>query len=117
MKTKKKSPAQRSLDLLRGEGWFVAVTERWNPFAKVRQDLFGFIDVLAMKSDILLAVQTTSGEHVAERVQKIRETQAASLWLESPNRLIVVHGWRRVGERGKRKLWDCRQVWVTKECL
>lgn len=106
------SPTQRSLAKLRKEGWFVAITERWNPWSKTRQDLFGFIDLLAIRGDETLAVQTTSGTNVSARLEKIRGIQAASLWLESPSRKIVVHGWRKVGERGKRKLWDCREVTV-----
>ena len=107
------SPTQRSLAKMRKEGWFCAITERWNPYANIRQDLFGFIDVLAMRGDVLLAVQTTSGGNVAARVEKIRATQAADLWLESPARRIVVHGWRKVGARGKRKMWECREVDIT----
>lgn len=104
------SPTQRSLAKLRKDGWLVAITERWNPFAKIRQDLFGFVDLLAIKGDTTLAVQTTSGDNVTARIAKIRALQSSSLWLESPNRKIVVHGWRKIGERGKRKIWECREV-------
>lgn len=104
------SPTQRSLKLLRGEGYTVAVVERYNRFARVRQDLFGFIDLLAMKRDHLLAVQTTSGPNASARVKKIENTQAASLWLESPSRNIEVHAWRKTGPRGKRKTWQCRRI-------
>jgi hypothetical protein len=106
------SPTQRSLAKLRAEGWLVAITEHWNQYARVRQDLFGFIDLLAVRGNETLAVQTTSGSNVSARLEKIRATQAASLWLESPTRKIVIHGWRKVGERGKRKLWECREVEV-----
>lgn len=106
------SPTQRSLKKLRGEGWLVHITERWNPFAKIRQDMFGFIDLLAIRGDVTLAVQTTSGSNVAARVEKIRSLQSHAVWLESPNRKIVVHGWRKVGPRGKRKTWECREVCV-----
>ena len=109
------SPTQRSLKKLRGEGYLVAIVERWNPYAKIRQDLFGFVDLLAIRGDVTLAVQTTSGDHVANRIEKIRGTQAAGVWLESPNRKIVVHGWRKIGARGKRKLWECREESVTLE--
>lgn len=102
-------PCARSLKLLRDEGYTVAVVERWNQFARVRQDLFGFIDILALRGDCLLAVQTTSGSNVAARIHKINETQAASLWLESQSRQIEVHGWRKVGPRGGRKTWQCRR--------
>jgi hypothetical protein len=35
------TPTQRSLAYLRAEGWQVAIVERWNPHARIRQDLFG----------------------------------------------------------------------------
>ncbi|MBI4659040.1 MAG: hypothetical protein HY735_09365, partial [Verrucomicrobia bacterium] len=73
----------------------VAVVERWNPYAWVRQDLFGFADLLAIRGNETLAVQTTSGNNVAARLDKIRATHAAALWLEAPTRKIVVHGWRK----------------------
>lgn len=111
------SPTQRSLAKLRKEGWMVAIVEKWNQWAKIRQDLFGFIDLLAVKGDIVMAVQTTSGTNVSQRLAKIQNTQAAATWLESPYRTIVVHGWRLAGARGKRKLWDCREVWMLKEDL
>jgi hypothetical protein len=101
--------------MLRADGWLVAVVERWNPYAKIRQDLFGFIDLIAIKGDATLAVQTTSGSNASARVKKIRETQAASVWLESPSRTIIVHGWRKVGAKGKRKTWQCREESVIQQ--
>lgn len=87
-----------------------AVTERWNAYAKIRQDLFGFIDVLAVGGGFgVLAVQCTSGAHVSDRVAKIRDLPAVRTWLETPAR-IEVWGWRKVGPRGQRKLWEVRRV-------
>lgn len=104
------SPTTRSLNLLRREGWTVGVTERWNPHARIRQDLFGFADLLAFRGAETLLVQVTTGGHVAARVQKIQALPASDLWLAGANRGIVVHGWRKVGSRGKRKAWACRVV-------
>lgn len=101
------TPTQRSLAKLRADGYLVAVVERWNSFARIRQDLFGFADLLAIKGNETLAVQTTSGSNISARITKILACQAAALWLESPNRSIVVHGWAKRGPRGKRKLWEC----------
>ncbi|WP_428851320.1 hypothetical protein [Imbroritus primus] len=42
------SPTQRTLALLRKEGYTAEVTEHWNAFAGIRQDLFNVIDVLAL---------------------------------------------------------------------
>lgn len=101
------TPTQRSLAMLRADGYFVAVVEKWNPHVKIRQDLFGFGDLLAFKGDTILLVQTTSGSNVSARIQKILENPVAAAWL-TPNRRIHVHGWRKCGERGKRKTWQCR---------
>ena len=106
------SPTQRSLALLRSRGYLVAVVERWNSFVKRRQDLFGFIDLLAIKGDELIGVQSTSGSNVSARINKIIAEPNAIVWL-SPSRKIVVHGWRKVGPRGKRKKWECREEEVT----
>ena len=47
------SPTQRTLKRLRDSGDYplVTIVERWNAFAKIRQDLFGIIDLLAIDSD------------------------------------------------------------------
>lgn len=112
---KKKSPTQRSLDELRKRGYTVAITERWNPFAKIRQDIFGFIDLLCFKGNEILAVQTTSGANVSARIEKIKGIQAAALWIESPTRRLIVHGWAKQGARGERKLWTLREVEIKTE--
>lgn len=104
------SPTQRSLSLLRKSWPLVQVTEKWNQFAKVRQDLFGFVDVLAVGGDFVLAVQTTTGDHVSNRYEKLRYLPAVVHWLQSPYRKLVIHGWAKRGARGERKLWDCREV-------
>lgn len=98
------SPTQRSLKLLREQGYRVAVVEHWNQFARIRQDLFGCIDLLALRDGVTLAVQTTTSEHYAERVAKVRAADAypdmvAAGWQ------IVVHGWvkRSTGR------WECRE--------
>lgn len=105
------SPTQRTLALLRKGGWpLVAITERWNSFAKCRNDLYGFIDVLACKGDLTLAVQTTTGDNVSHRFDRMRYLPAVVHWLQSPSRHLVIHGWSKRGERGKRKTWTCRVV-------
>lgn len=80
--------------------------ERWNQYARVRQDLFGFIDLVAMSPTTgILAVQVTTGDNMAARRAKILAEPKAALWLASGGK-IMLHGWRKVGARGKRKLWE-----------
>jgi hypothetical protein len=121
------SPTQRSREYFKKLGIASAIVERWNPHAKIRQDVFGFIDLIACvppnspdlfdekewMSGHLLAVQTTSDDNLSKRVKKITEDcPHARDWLESGGR-IVVHGWGKKGGAGKRKLWTLRTVAVT----
>jgi hypothetical protein len=103
-------PAQRSLRKLRAEGWLVAVAERWNPHAKVRQDLFGFADLIAIKGNETLAGQTTTGSNLTHRLEKIRNSPSATQWLVSPHRRIAIRGWRKIGLSGRSKTWHCRDI-------
>ena len=91
------TPTQKSLRLLRARGGLVEKVEHWNSFARRRQDLFGFGDLLHVTGDVVTIVQTTSLSNISARLKKIRESQAAVLWLKSPHRCIEVHGWKKGG--------------------
>ena len=87
------TPTQRSLAHLREEGYTVAIVERWNPHARIRQDLFGFIDLLAIRKGETLAVQVTS-TGVSSRIKKIMESDYLPKVRDAGWR-IIVHGWRK----------------------
>ena len=103
------SPTQRSLAHLRSQGYLVTIVERWNPHARIRQDLYGFIDLLALRGDETLAVQVTTADHVAHRLAKIAEAEHIGAVREAGWR-IEVHGWRY--DRKTRR-WICRVVDVS----
>ena len=69
------SPTQLSIRHLKENGYLVAVVEKWNPFVKIRQDLFGFIDVLAIRENETLAVQVTSAANMKARLRKIEDIE------------------------------------------
>ena len=71
----------------------MAITEKWNPHVRIRQDLFGFIDLLAIRKGETLAVQTTS-TGVSSRIKKIMESDYLPKVRDAGWR-IVVHGWRK----------------------
>ncbi|MBK5942730.1 hypothetical protein [Halorhodospira halophila] len=87
-------PTERTLQRLRREGWTAEVVERWIPQARRRRDLFGVVDVLALRGGETLAVQATSRSNVAARISKIRESDALPLIREAGWR-IEVWGWAR----------------------
>lgn len=95
------------MEALRKKGYTVAVVEKWNAFVGIRQDLFGFIDLVAMHPEYqgLLGIQVTSQSHVAERIAKCLASKYFPLWLKCGNE-FEVHGWAKKGPRGKRKLWE-----------
>lgn len=111
-KTKGVSPTKNSLKLLRKLGYMVAVTEHWNQFARIRQDLFGFADLLAVDVDNkrTIAVQTTSAANFSARRKKITENENAAAWLAAGNS-IVIHGWKK----NKSNRWECREETLTIE--
>jgi hypothetical protein len=88
-----KSPTQRSLEHLRELGYHCEVVEKWNPWSRVRQDLWGWCDILAIRRDEVLAVQVTS-TGVAERIKKIEDSPTVA-FVRSADIRIEVHGWRK----------------------
>jgi hypothetical protein len=87
-----KSPTALSLELLRREGWKAENVEQWIPRGKTRRDLFGVIDIIAIRGVETMGVQTTTTTNVSHRVEKIN----ASEYLEAMRAAgwrIVVHGW------------------------
>lgn len=99
------SPTQRSLKLMRDQGYLCEITERWNPFAKIRQDLFNFVDILCVKDGKTVAVQTTSYSNMSARIKKIQELETYPI-VRSAGWEIVVHGWKK-DKSGK---WMVREV-------
>lgn len=108
------SPTQRTLQSLRSQGHQAAVVERWNPHAKVRHDLFGFVDVLAVCDGETLAIQATSGSNVSKRVAKILSLDAPILCLEAGWR-IEVWGWKRHTKAVDGKWWRVRVETIRRE--
>lgn len=105
------SPTQRTLAKLREDGYVCAIVEKWNPYARIRQDLFGFIDVVAIRSTDagVLGIQTTSGSNISARISKIQASPYYQIWKSSGNR-IEVWGWSKKGKKGERKTWQVRIV-------
>lgn len=105
------SPTQRSLKLLRDEGYTCQIVEKYNQFARVRIDLFGFIDIVCLRAGDkgLLGVQTTSTANINARVKKIKDLPVHRLWLEAGNR-IEVQGFSKKGKVGKVKHWVVKRI-------
>lgn len=97
------SPTQLSKRQLVKEGYLVEITEHWNAFARVRKDLFDFIDLLGVKEGELLGIQTTSASNMNARIKKILEHPNYKL-IKSTGLRIVVHGWFK----NKSRRWELK---------
>lgn len=100
------SPTTRSLVYIRNQGYIASITERWNPFAHIRQDLFNFIDIIGFNIERkeFVGIQTTSQSNVSARIEKVKGISDALHWLQAGGK-IYVHGWALKGKAGTRKTW------------
>ena len=96
------SPTQLSLKKLRADGWLAEVVERWVPGANIRKDLFGWVDIVALKDGVTLAVQTTSYSNMSARANKIADSETIAE-VRKANWSIHIHGWHKKDNR-----WQCK---------
>lgn len=80
---------------MRERGYLCEIVERWNPYARVRHDLFGFGDVICLGRDEVILVQTTSGSNMADRIDKVTNHDNIAAVRKAGVR-VIVHGWRKL---------------------
>jgi hypothetical protein len=99
------SPTQRTLAWLRSNPECLAeVVEKYNPHAKIRQDLFGCIDIIASTPEFpVIGVQCTSASNFAARLKKVRDSDKAQQLIRNGWQVMVV-GWTK-GKRGEPRLY------------
>lgn len=115
--TKKISPTQLTMAWMKRRGFVAQIVERWNPFAKVRQDLFQVIDIVAVNErGDLIGIQVTTRGNMSSRENKVYASVGAKYWATC--NYIEVHGWQKVGPRWTVKVCALEYakndgVWVT----
>jgi len=120
--TKKKrktrnSPTKRALADLRKLGFTAHVVERWNPFAHIRQDMFGVVDIVSMREGFgILAVQATDSTSHSKRREKALAEPRLRTWLLSGGR-FEIWSYGLKGKAGVRKLYQLRREEVKLEDL
>ena len=99
------SPTQRTLQWLRKNGYAAGVVEKWIPHIKRRVDLFGAIDIIAVRASPpeTVGIQCTSKSNMSSRVKKALSIPEISIWKDAGNQMLVV-GWSKEVV-GKRSLW------------
>ena len=103
------SPTQNSLKHLRDNGYKTWVVEHWNSFTKKRVDLFNAWDIIAVRKNEVLFVQTTSWANTSARINKIADNEYTPHLRDAGIRLEV-HGWAKKPQtKGSKRL-----VWTPK---
>lgn len=113
------SPTQRTLRELRNQGRICGIVERFNqhagPFG-IRQDLFGFIDIIALDPERGIIGVQSCGQAFSEHYRKITEEryQECFEWLRCGGK-VELWGWRKVKLKrgGKAMRWSPRVVEIT----
>jgi len=88
--------------MMEERGFLVARVEHWNHFAKIRQDLFGIGDLLAVspqKEYSTTLIQTTTLSNMKSRIQKIKDSKVLPI-LKAAGWVVEVHGWRKLKKSG-----------------
>lgn len=110
---------QRSLKYLRDNGWQCAIVEKWIPprgnmkFG-IRQDVWGFGDILACRRvpDYQIAlIQTFPLARWKDHMVKLRAIPELRFW-QLCGGIVLMHGWAfkpKDGVRGAKKVWTLRE--------
>lgn len=113
------SPTQRTLRELRNQGLICGIVEKFNVYAGpygIRQDLFGWIDIIALCPERgILGIQST-GQAFSQHWQKITQerNEECREWLKCGGKAYL-WGWRKVKlKRGSKAMrWKPRIKEVT----
>jgi len=106
------SPTQRSRQELESRGYHVEKVEYFNAYSHRMKDLWGFIDLLCLKKDEVLAVQVTGGmNNKPSHIKKMNENELLPL-VKSAGIKIELHTWRKLNI-GKFKNGNPKRGWVN----
>lgn len=85
------SPTQKTLNLLRDEGWTADIVER-RIRPRVTKDFLGIADIIAVKGNKTLAVQATNQGNHANHRRKLLASENLQKWC-SRDRAIEIWSW------------------------
>ncbi len=111
------SPTQRTIKALKAQGMQCGIVERFNPHVGphgIRQDLFGFVDMIAVSPEGIIGVQCCAGSGHAAHKQKILANAVAPEWIKAGGR-IQIWSWskKKLKRGGKAMRWQSRVEELT----
>lgn len=114
------SPTQRTLKAMREQGRICGIVEKFNHHAGpygIRQDLFGFIDIIALDPEQGVVAVQSCGQDFSGHVKKLLEERNEAVYEWLRHAPCELWGWRRVKlKRGSAALrWKPRVADVVLE--
>ena len=90
----------KTIKLFKDRGYEVGSTEQFNFFTKTSNDLFGFIDKLAIRANEILAIQITTDTHRSKHIRKMAEEPRSYKWLAAGGKIVLI-SWYKEKNRWK----------------
>ena len=73
---------------LHHRNWFVGDVEQTIPHTFIKRDLFGFLDVIAVK-ERLIGIQITSRANMSSRIKKAQDQDAYGAFINAADAYVV----------------------------
>jgi hypothetical protein len=115
---------QRTIRELKNQGRVCAIVEKWNQYVGshgIRQDLFGFIDIISLDPERGVVAIQSCGQSFSGHLRKITEEKASEVyeWLRTPGTKLELWGWRKLKKNrgGKAMVWTPRVQEITLQDL
>ena len=119
------SATQRTIRELKNRGMICGIVEKFNRFVGpfgIRQDLFGFIDIIALDTEKGIVAIQSCGQSFSAHRKKILEEKSLECqeWLKCGGK-VELWGWRKLklkkadGKYGKAMRWTPRVEEITME--
>lgn len=112
------TPTQRTLRAMREQGRLCGIVERFNahvgPYG-IRQDLFGFIDIIAIDPVHGIVAVQSCGQSFGDHVKKLKEERNEAVFEWCKHAHCELWGWRKVKlhRGGKVMRWAPRIADIT----
>lgn len=93
------SPTQRTIKAMRDQGRKCGIVEKFNRFVGphgIRQDLFGFIDIIAIDPDDGIIAIQSCGQDFSGHIKKMTEERNENLFEWLKHSKVELWGWRKV---------------------
>jgi hypothetical protein len=89
------SPVERTMKSFRERGFDIDIAERYCAYSRRKNDLFGIIDLVAIKPMVGIIGIQCCGKDYSEHDKKILSSELSLKWIRSTG-ILELWGWRKL---------------------